>query len=625
MTSEQLFFHDGLAHVKRPIGPDGCAQPWASVYVPAREADLVDQHRVRRCLDLTSWPKISTKTMLLVRSYFAQVYELWKTEAFVLFHRADGDDDYTIVSPPWYTAGAGHVSYDPNVKSFCGNCRIGSIELEAGVACPMCVEGSLIPFQCIGTAHSHGSMDAFHSSTDDANELNQTGFHITFGRLDRGIFAIAPSFVTALPGYRDKDAKGVRHMVSAEELIALPFSQGDADLIQNWLNRIAHPGMIKSLLDAGLASDDLAVCFNVAELKDLKVGADLVFIGTLDQLELWKSREAGATALAISWTQAHTALTPKKNPVSTSGLNIFHGGHQLGQQSRGGNQWYEDRVVRGSGTGLGRTSETPLSASTKVITVFDIERPVTALMSVRLTTCEPRLQMMHRGNDGYVKRSLPPVWTNCFRLQDKELAARAVIWAFLQLLGAVEEVPPLAARNIGSFGETDTVVSALDQFSSEVIEYIVRPIDSFIDDCCNINRPDSLGDLDTIEEAIGTIHFGSLELQNRFGKDAIGPVIESIVDDNFRYLKSFNLDQSEAALLEWLRLMRMTLKVSEGLGFTNPAEEGGDTLRAVLASLDALLDTLPEALDKRNPVEAGKKRAGIERKTLTDEPNLFTP
>lgn len=39
-------------------------------------------------------------------------------------------------------------------------------------------------WQVVGTIHSHGSMSAFHSGVDDADEKNFDGVHITIGRCD---------------------------------------------------------------------------------------------------------------------------------------------------------------------------------------------------------------------------------------------------------------------------------------------------------------------------------------------------------------------------------------------------------------------------------------------------------
>ena len=63
----------------------------------------------------------------------------------------------------------------------------------------------------VGTCHSHGSMAAFHSATDDENELTTSGFHITLGKVDQQIFEIAHSFVIAKPGHLDEKGRGTRY------------------------------------------------------------------------------------------------------------------------------------------------------------------------------------------------------------------------------------------------------------------------------------------------------------------------------------------------------------------------------------------------------------------------------
>lgn len=50
-------------------------------------------------------------------------------------------------------------------------------------------------FQRIGTIHSHASMSAFHSPTDDKDEVDFDGLHITIGNVDKKYVSISCSIV----------------------------------------------------------------------------------------------------------------------------------------------------------------------------------------------------------------------------------------------------------------------------------------------------------------------------------------------------------------------------------------------------------------------------------------------
>lgn len=125
-------------------------------------------------------------------TYFRAVWDKQKSEAFIWWHYDDLHKKYLMVVPPFYSASAAHLNY-PDVGYFCRVCRVGLFD---GLRdCCHCGEkGDVTRLQVYGTSHSHGALSAFHSATDHANEMNQTGFHITFGQIDKGPF-LAPSFV----------------------------------------------------------------------------------------------------------------------------------------------------------------------------------------------------------------------------------------------------------------------------------------------------------------------------------------------------------------------------------------------------------------------------------------------
>lgn len=128
-----------------------------------------------------------------VWSYFQRVYRKNRSEAFVWWHWDAETSKYFAVVPPFYYASGGGLQY-PNASSFCRTCRVALY--DHCNKCPHCAESVISRLVTVGTSHSHGSMSPFHSAEDHANELGTTGFHITFGHLDRDL-PVAPSFVIA--------------------------------------------------------------------------------------------------------------------------------------------------------------------------------------------------------------------------------------------------------------------------------------------------------------------------------------------------------------------------------------------------------------------------------------------
>lgn len=180
--------------------------------------------------------KIPFVTMLFIREYFAAVYAKHKSEAIVLFHWDNEKEDYVIIVPPSSNASGAHVTYEANVMSYCEDCRIGNPDIEPE-SCPFCDGTDMKSAAIVGTAHSHGSMSAFHSGTDDENELNHTGFHITFGYLDRDVFAVKPSFVLAVPGFTDAKGQGERYLPEVSTIVEDPFVEVRTR-IETWSNLV---------------------------------------------------------------------------------------------------------------------------------------------------------------------------------------------------------------------------------------------------------------------------------------------------------------------------------------------------------------------------------------------------
>jgi hypothetical protein len=101
-------------------------------------------------------PRIPEKILGETMAFFREVFRKYRAEAAVLLYLREGGGEYEIRIPPQTVAG-GHCRYDigPN---------------PAG-----CIR--------VGTIHSHGGAEAFHSELDDVDEQYDDGLHVTIGSL----------------------------------------------------------------------------------------------------------------------------------------------------------------------------------------------------------------------------------------------------------------------------------------------------------------------------------------------------------------------------------------------------------------------------------------------------------
>lgn len=224
---------DKKLYIEKDIGPTGA--PWFSATIEANAEDLSSDLIAGPALQIKNLTKLTYKDVYLVHAYFSEIYKQFHSEAIVLFHKSPEEANYTVIVPESYSASAAHLTYEHNQPTFCTLCRVCSTQ-ENITNCPRCGTETMVPTKIAGTAHSHGSMSAFHSGVDDAHEKNQTGFHITFGNVNQSLFNICPSFVVAIPGYLDEKGFGKRFYPPVEHLIEIPnpLAQTELALIMTW-------------------------------------------------------------------------------------------------------------------------------------------------------------------------------------------------------------------------------------------------------------------------------------------------------------------------------------------------------------------------------------------------------
>lgn len=99
--------------------------------------------------------------LLQIEAYFRAAYEKYKGEAVVLLYFNPVKKDWMVNVPKQKVRGM-HVDYDP-------------------VQCPGEIDGYFLA----SSVHSHAGASAFHSGTDDKDEVEFDGLHITIGNVDK--------------------------------------------------------------------------------------------------------------------------------------------------------------------------------------------------------------------------------------------------------------------------------------------------------------------------------------------------------------------------------------------------------------------------------------------------------
>ena len=119
-------------------------------------------------------PKIPLSVVTKIHNFFRYVYAEFSSEAIVLIWYNFNTRKWAIEVPEQKVSGAS-CDYDRDQT-------INDKLISGG-------------FTFVGTIHSHGTMSAFHSGTDDKDEFNFDGLHITFGKVNNPVPEFACRFV----------------------------------------------------------------------------------------------------------------------------------------------------------------------------------------------------------------------------------------------------------------------------------------------------------------------------------------------------------------------------------------------------------------------------------------------
>jgi len=120
------------------------------------------------CFATMSIAKIPGHWFAKVYEFFKEVHNQYKAEAVVLLFYNQDSKKYKIVAPAQKVSGA---------------------------ACDYNKGMNIKDMTMIGTIHSHSSMSAFHSGTDDTDEKVFDGLHITIGNVNDEFPSISTSIV----------------------------------------------------------------------------------------------------------------------------------------------------------------------------------------------------------------------------------------------------------------------------------------------------------------------------------------------------------------------------------------------------------------------------------------------
>jgi len=144
--------------------------------------------------------KIPYSLIKKVGAFFSEIHRLHKSEA---------------VGYLYYAPSKGWLFWPPPQTATTAHCKYGE---------PAVMEG----YRVAGTIHSHGSMSAFHSGTDEKDEANFDGVHITIGKVDEVRHDLALSVVCG----------GVRYKCAEEALIS---GFGDVTVPEDWIDSVKRP------------------------------------------------------------------------------------------------------------------------------------------------------------------------------------------------------------------------------------------------------------------------------------------------------------------------------------------------------------------------------------------------
>lgn len=193
---------NGCFHIRR-LALDG--EPFAELVLRTGDgfgAEGMEKYRAPEGLTLHA-PKITREALEEVESFFRAVYTSHRAEAICLLYYTPAEGGLWRFIAPEQTVTGGSAHWTSPGPAPSGWFLAGSF-------------------------HSHGSMSAFHSGTDDGDELGWNGVHVTVGKIN----SPRPEYATSVV------FDGRRHKVELEDLVA-PATP--VEFPGGWMDRVSKP------------------------------------------------------------------------------------------------------------------------------------------------------------------------------------------------------------------------------------------------------------------------------------------------------------------------------------------------------------------------------------------------
>lgn len=157
---------------------------------------------------ITLSKKVPPEIIKKALGFFRAVFDKYKNaEAIVILYWSPEEGEYSVIAPNQKVMAAGLPHYDV------GENPKGLIR--------------------IGTIHSHGSIEAFHSAVDQADEARDDGIHITIGNIDS-----IPSYSCAIA------SDGQRLTIPIKNIVE---SGPEEEFPEEWLDNVQLAPKIKAI------------------------------------------------------------------------------------------------------------------------------------------------------------------------------------------------------------------------------------------------------------------------------------------------------------------------------------------------------------------------------------------
>lgn len=162
--------------------------------------------------------RIPWKLFLSIESLFEKIYDKYKSEvAVILFYNQEKKE--WAYGLPQQTVTGSSVDYD--LKKGCSYVMESALDKELDK-----LEGE---WSMVGSIHSHASMTAFHSGTDNKDEFGFDGIHITIGKLNERNHEYACRLMFGKSEYKK----------NLEDVVCCPTKAGLFP--QEIINKVAEP------------------------------------------------------------------------------------------------------------------------------------------------------------------------------------------------------------------------------------------------------------------------------------------------------------------------------------------------------------------------------------------------